>query len=65
MEGRLTAEPSFDDLLASDSPAAMAYKIATALQIMARQQLLLESRVDQHDSHLEVHDQRLEALRAN
>ena len=61
-EGRLTAEPSFDDLLASDSPAAMAYKIASALQLMARQQLLLESRVDRHDSHLEVHDQRLEAI---
>ena len=61
-EGRLTAEPSFDDLLASDSPAAMAYKIASALQLMARQQLLLESRVDKHDSHLEVHDQRLEAI---
>ena len=53
-EGRLTADPSFDDLLASDSPAAMAYRIATALQVMARQQLILESRVDQHDQRLET-----------
>ena len=59
MEGRLTAEPSVDDLLASDSPAAMAYKIATALQIMARQQLLLESRVDHHESRLETLESQL------
>ncbi|MDX1416657.1 MAG: phage antirepressor N-terminal domain-containing protein [Candidatus Promineifilaceae bacterium] len=61
-EGRLTADPPFDELLATDSPAAMAYKIATALQIMARQQLLLESRLDQHGGLLETHDRRLEAL---
>jgi hypothetical protein len=53
-EGRLTADPSFDALLASDSPAAMAYKMAQALQIMARQQLLLESRVDDHEGRLEA-----------
>lgn len=63
-EGRLTAEPSFDELLASDSPAAMAYRIATALQVMARQQLLMESRVDQHDSQLEEYGERLEAIEA-
>jgi hypothetical protein len=60
-DGRLTADPSFDDLLASDSPAATAYKIATALQIMARQQLLLESRVDQHDQRLEAIESQLGA----
>ncbi|MFL7838200.1 MAG: phage antirepressor N-terminal domain-containing protein [Candidatus Promineifilaceae bacterium] len=52
-EGRLTADPSFDELLAGDSPAAMAYRMATALQVMARQQLILESRVDEHDKRLE------------
>jgi hypothetical protein len=52
-DGRLTADPSFDELLSSDSPAAMAYRIATALQVMARQQLILESRVDEHDKRLE------------
>ena len=61
-EGRLTAEPSFDELLAGDSPTATAYRMAVALQIMARQQLILESRVDEHDSHLQAHDQRLEAI---
>jgi hypothetical protein len=52
-EGRLTADPSFDELLAGDSPAAIAYRMATALQVMARQQLILESRVDEHDKRLE------------
>ncbi len=61
-EGRLTGDPSFDDILTSDSPAAMAYRIASALQIMARQQFILESRVDQHDGYLEAYGQRLEAL---
>jgi hypothetical protein len=53
-EGRLTADPSFDELLASDSPAAIAYKMASALQVMARQQLLLESRLDSHEDRLEA-----------
>jgi hypothetical protein len=61
-EGRLTADPSFDDILTSDSPAAMAYRIASALQVMARQQFILESRVNQHDSYLEEYGQRLETL---
>jgi hypothetical protein len=58
-EGRLTSEPSFDELLASDSPAAMAYRMAQALQIMARQQLILESRVDDHESRLETIESKL------
>ena len=61
-EGRLTVDPSFEELLTSDSPAAMAYRMASALQIMARQQLLLEMRIDKHENYLEAHDQRLEAL---
>jgi hypothetical protein len=52
-EGRLTADPTFDELVESDSPAAQAYKIAQAIMRMARQQLLLESRVDQHEERLE------------
>lgn len=58
-EGRLTADPSFDALLASDSPAALAYKMAQALQIMARQQLILESRVDEHEGRLEAIESQL------
>ena len=53
-EGRLTADPTFDDLLISDHPSAQAYRMANAVMTMARQQLLLESRIDQHDQRLEV-----------
>ncbi len=52
-EGRLTAEPSFDDLLTTDSPAAQAYKMAQAIMALARQQLLLESKVVDHENRLE------------
>ena len=53
-EGRLTADPAFDDLLISDHPTAQAYRMAQAVMTMARQQLLLESRIEQHDQRLEA-----------
>src|SRR3990170_6338158 len=37
-EGRLTADPSFDELLETDSPAAQAYKTFLALTKLARSQ---------------------------
>jgi hypothetical protein len=52
-EGRLTANPSFDELLKSDSPAAQAYRMAQAMMTLARQQLILESRLDDHETRLE------------
>ena len=61
-EGRLTADPSFDDLLATDTPAVLAYKMASALKVMARNQILLEARIDAHDERFDVQDQRLEAI---
>ncbi|HRQ42414.1 MAG TPA: phage antirepressor N-terminal domain-containing protein [Chloroflexota bacterium] len=63
-EGRLTADPIFDDLLASDTPAAQAYKIATAIMKMARQQLLLEAQLEAHAVQLVDHEQRLEEIEA-
>jgi len=53
-EGRLTAEPSLDELLQSDSPAAQAYRMAQAVMTLARQQLVLESRIDDHEDRLET-----------
>lgn len=53
VDGRLTTEPSFDDLLKADSPAAQAYRMAQAMMQLARQQLLLESRIDDHETRLE------------
>jgi hypothetical protein len=61
-EGRLTADPSFEDLLRADTPAAQAYKMARALMEMARQQLILESRLSAQDARLEAHEDRLEQI---
>jgi len=63
-EGRLTADPTFDELLVSDSPAAQAYKMAVAIMKMARQQILLESKFEIHESRLDDHDMRLETVEA-
>ncbi len=60
-EGRLTAEPTLEELLKSDSPAAQAYQMAQAIMQMARQQLLLESRLDDHESRLEVIETQMSA----
>ncbi|WP_374689552.1 phage antirepressor N-terminal domain-containing protein [Promineifilum sp.] len=61
-EGRLTADPSFDDLLRADTPAAQAYRMAQALLQLARQQLLLEARLVAHDDRLDAHEDRLEQI---
>ena len=59
-EGRLTSDPDFDDLLASDTPAAQAYKMAAAIMKMARQQLMLEAQLETHTTQLADHENRLE-----
>jgi hypothetical protein len=62
VEGRLTADPAFDELLAGDTPAAQAYKMAAAIMKMARQQLILESQIESHTVKLIDHEQRLEEI---
>jgi hypothetical protein len=61
-EGRLTSEPGFDELLANDTPAAQAYKMASAIMKMARQQLILEAQLETHSAKLINHEQRLEEI---
>ena len=61
-EGRLTTDPGFENLLAGDTPAAQAYKMAAAIMKMARQQLLLEAKLETHTTKLVDHEQRLEAI---
>ncbi|MCA9991301.1 MAG: ORF6C domain-containing protein [Anaerolineales bacterium] len=61
-EGRLTSDPDFDDLLASDTPAAQAYKMAAAIMKMARQQLMLEAQLETHTTQLADHENRLELV---
>jgi ferritin-like metal-binding protein YciE len=61
-EGRLTSDAGFDELLAGDTPAAQAYKMAAAIMKMARQQLLLEAKLETHTSLLVDHEKRLEEI---
>lgn len=58
-EGRLSADPSFAALLETDSPAVQAYKTFQALTKLARSQILIEARVDEHERRLENIEARL------
>ena len=53
-EGRLTTDTTLDELLASDSPTAQAYRMAQAVMTLARQQLFLENRVTTVETRLEA-----------
>ncbi len=52
-EGRLTADPTFDELLQLDSDAVREYKTLQALTKIARSQILLEGRLEDHEKRLE------------
>ena len=52
-EGRLTADPSFEALLKTDSPAVQAYKTFQALTKLARSQILIEAKLEDHELRLE------------
>lgn len=58
-EGRLTAEPGFEELLQQDTDAVQAYKIAMAVVKLARQQILLEGRLGDTELRLENVEERL------
>jgi hypothetical protein len=63
-DGRLTADSSFDELLQTDSEAVQAYKMALAVVKLARNQVLLEARLDRHEKDLVQHGERLEQIEA-
>lgn len=63
-EGRLSAETSLETLANSGSDAAIAYQMAQAVAKLARNQLLLESRLTEHETELQVQERRLEAIEA-
>lgn len=68
-EGRLTADPIFDELLQrSDSEAVEAYKMLQAMVKLARNQILMEtqltSRLDDHEEQIVDHETRLEEVEA-
>jgi hypothetical protein len=52
-EGRLTVDPSFEELLKTDSPAVQAYKTFQALTKLARSQILIEAKLEDHEQRLE------------
>lgn len=52
-EGRLTVDPTFEELLQTDSQAVQAYKTFQALTKLARNQILMEARLDEHEQRLE------------
>jgi hypothetical protein len=61
-EGQLTSDLDLDELLAGNSPAAQAYKMASAIMHLARQQLLLEVQLQSQAGQLDDHEERLEQI---
>jgi hypothetical protein len=65
-EGRLTSDRSFEDLLKQASnDVAEAYQIAQAIMKLARNQIVLEARLDAHKHTLEDYGRRLETIEAD
>ena len=64
-EGRLTtaADATFDELLQqSASEAVEAYRMLQAMIKLARNQVIIEAELEQHDVRLEDHERRLEEI---
>ncbi|MBK8989830.1 MAG: ORF6C domain-containing protein [Chloroflexi bacterium] len=65
-EGRLTTDPSFDDLLQqASSDVVEAYQIAQAIMKLARNQIMLDARLDDHGRTLADYGRRLETIEAD
>ncbi len=65
-EGQLTTDSNFDDLLQqANSDVAEAYQIAQAIMKLARNQIMLEARLDDHSAALDDHSRRLETIEAD
>lgn len=58
-EGRLTADPTFDDLMAQDTPEARAVRMAEAVLQLARNQLMMRAQIEDHDRRLEAIESQL------
>lgn len=53
--GELSIDDNFSDLLKQDTPSVQAYKLALAVAKMARQQVVLESRINRQDEAIASH----------
>ena len=62
VEGRLTTDPSFHELLETNTPAVQAYKVLQQLTRLARSQVLLEARIGAHETIIGDLDRRLELV---
>lgn len=65
-EGRLTTDDDLFDLLDNEtSEAVQAYKMLQALVKLARNQIVIEARLEKHGQTLEDHGRRLETIEAD
>ena len=65
-EGRLTTDADLFDLLDNEaSEAVQAYKMLQALVKLARNQIVIEARLEKHGQTLEDHSRRLETIEAD
>lgn len=64
-DGRLTADPTFDELLQTDSETVQAYKMLQAMVKLARNQILLEAKLEDHSLQLGKHEARLEEIESS
>ncbi len=65
-EGRLTTDADLFDLLDNEaSDAVQAYKMLQALVKLARNQIVIEARLEKHGQTLEDHGRRLETIEAD
>jgi len=66
VEGRLTTDVSFEDLLQqASSDVVEAYQIAQAIMKLARNQIMLDARLDDHGRTLADYGRRLETIEAD
>lgn len=62
-DGRLSSNnQEIEEMLDADTPAAQAYKMIMAMAKMARQQLLHEAKLEEHNQQLEDYGERIEQL---
>ncbi|MBK7180768.1 MAG: hypothetical protein IPH82_26925 [Chloroflexi bacterium] len=63
--GELTVDTELESLLAQDSEAAQAYRMAVAVVKLAKNQVLLEAKLQRHDVQIEDLESRLSTIEAD
>lgn len=60
-DGRLTADPSFEELLKHDTPEVQAYKMLQGMLQLARNQIIIRGQLEDHENRLEAIESQLAA----